>query len=140
MRRASFSKYWIFQIAGWGAFALVNTFFAYSFEKLSDKQDVLLFFGRLGIFIAMMLVMTHLMRAVIIRLNTLQLPFEKQILQFLFITFVFSVVVSYFNVKLLAHYGWLSASEIQILKKSFLLLVMSGAFYFLVYLFIWNLI
>lgn len=130
----------MFQIAGWGAFALVNTFFAYSFEKLADKQDVLLFFGRLGIFVVLGLVMTHLMRAVIIRLNTLQQPFDRQIFQFLLITFLFSVVVSYFNTKLLAQYGWLSASEIQILKKNFLLLVMSGAFYFFVYFFIWNLI
>ncbi len=140
MHRVPISKYWIFQIAGWGAFALVNTFFAYSFEKLNDKQDVLLFFGRLGIFVALGLVITHLMRFVIIRLNTLQQPFEKQILQFLLITFLFSVVVSYFNTKLLAQYGWLSASEIQIQKKNLLLLVMSGAFYFFVYFFIWNLI
>jgi sensor histidine kinase YesM len=101
---------------------------------------VLLFFGRLGIFVALGLVITHLMRFVIIRLNTLQQPFEKQILQFLLITFLFSIIVSYFNTKLLAYYGWLSSNEIQILKKNFLLLVMSGAFYFFVYFFIWNLI
>lgn len=140
MNRASFSRYWIFQIAGWGAFALVNTFFAYSFEKLADKQDVFLFFGRLGIFVALGLVITHLMRFVIIRLNTLQQPFDKQILQFLLITFLFSVIVSYFNTRLLGHYGWLSGNELQILKKNLLLLVMSGAFYFFVYFFIWNLI
>ncbi|HUQ96329.1 MAG TPA: histidine kinase [Chitinophagaceae bacterium] len=140
MSRVAISKYWVFQIGGWGLFALVNTFFAYSFEKLSDKQDVLLFFGRLGIFVVLGLVMTHLMRAVIIRLNTLLQPFDKQILQFLLITFLFSLVVSYFNTKLLAQYGWLSSSEIQILKKNLALLVMSGAFYFFVYFFIWNLI
>ena len=140
MNRVSFSKYWVFQVAGWGAFALVNTFFAYSFDKLADKQDVFLFFGRLGIFVALGLVMTHLMRFVIIRLNTLQQPFDKQILQFLLITLFFSVVVSYFNTRLLAHYGWLSPNEIQIIDKNLLLLVMSGAFYFFVYFFIWNLI
>ena len=140
MTRDSRSWYWIFQTAGWGAFAFVNTFFAYSFEKLSDKQDVLLFFGRLGIFVALGLIITHIMRAVIIRLNTLQRPFDKQILQFLLITFLFSVVVSYFNTKLLAQYGWLSGNEAEILKKNILLLVMSGAFYFFVYFFIWNLI
>lgn len=140
MRRISLSKYWVFQIAGWGVFTLVNTFFAYSFEKLADKQDVLFFFGRLGIFVALGLAITHVMRAVIIRLNTLQQPFEKQILQFLLITLLFSVVVSYFNTKLLAQYGWLSNNEIQIQKKNLLLLVMSGAFYVFIYFFIWNLI
>lgn len=140
MHRVRFSKYWIFQTGGWGAFALVNMFFAYSFEKLSDSQDVLFFFGRLGIFLALGLITTHLMRAVIIGLNILQQSFEKQILQFLLITFLFSVVASYFNTALLAHYGWLSANEIQILKKSMALLVMSGTLYFFVYYFIWNLI
>ena len=140
MSRVSLSKYWIFQVAGWGAFALLHIFFAYWFEKLNDKQDVLLFFGRLGFFVALGLAVTHAMRAVIIRLNTLQKPFEKQIFQFLVVTLLFSVIASFFNTKLLAYYGWLNSNEAQILKKNLVLLVTSGAFYFFVYFVIWNLI
>lgn len=140
MTRNSRSGYWAFQLAGWGAFALVLTFFAYLFEKLSDSQDVSFFFGRLGVFVVLGLVFTHLMRALIIRLNILQKSFDKQILQFLLITFLFSVSVSYFNTKLLLYYKWLNESETKILQKTPLLLVMSGTFYCFVYFFIWNLI
>ena len=140
MSRVLSTKYWVFQTAGWGTFTLVNTFFAYTFERLVDKEDVLIFFGRLGIFVVLGVVITHLMRFVIIRLNTLQQPFDKQILQFFLITFVFSIIGSYFNNKLLVNYGWLSANEVKIIEKSFLLQVMSNAFYYFVYFFIWNLI
>jgi hypothetical protein len=80
------------------------------------------------------------MRAVIIRLNTLQKPFEKQIFQFFVVTLLFSIIASFFNTKLLAYYGWLNSNEAQILKKNLVLLVTSGAFYFFVYFVIWNLI
>lgn len=140
MSRASFSKYWVFQVAGWGVFALLHIFFTYSFDKLSDKQDVVYFFGRLGIFVVLGLVITHLMRALIIRLNTLQQSFDKQIVQFLLITFLFSLIVSYFNTRILTHYGWLNAGEIKVMKKNVLLLIMSGTFNCFVYFFIWNLI
>lgn len=141
MNRVSISKYWTFQVAGWGTFALINTFFAYSFEMLNDRQDIYLFFSRLGIFVLLGLVITHLMRFVIIRLNTLQKAFEQQIIQFLFITLCFSLLVSFLNTKLLSLNGLLKGNEIEILrKKSFFLLVLSGAFYFFIYFFIWNLI
>jgi LytS/YehU family sensor histidine kinase len=42
--------------------------------------------------------------------------------------------------RLLAYFGWLNKSEKDFLDKNFLLLVLSGAFYFFVYFFIWNLI
>ena len=140
MNLVPLSKYWAFQLGGWGTFALVNTFFAYSFDKLNDAESVQIYFGRLGIFVVLGLLVTHAMRFVIIRLNTLQKAFDKQIIQFLFITFCFSMIVSFFNVKLMAFYGWLSSSEMEVQRKNLFLLVLSGAFYFFVYFFIWNLI
>ena len=140
MNLVPLSKYWAFQLGGWGTFALINTFFAYSFDKLNDSESVQIYFGRLGIFVVLGLLVTHAMRFVIIRLNTLQKAFDKQIIQFLFITFCFSMIVSFFNVKLMAFYGWLSSSEMEVQQKNLFLLVLSGAFYFFVYFFIWNLI
>lgn len=140
MNRVALSRYWLFQLAGWGTFAFINTFFAYSFDKLSDSQDYEVFFGRLSIFVVLGLLSTHLMRFVIIRLNTLQKAFDKQILQFLIITFAFSIFASFFDMEFLARFGWLNRSEREYLGKNFFLLVMSGAFYFFVYFFIWNLI
>lgn len=159
MNRVRLSRYWLFQLSGWGGFALINTFFAYSFDKLSDEQSVQIFFARLGIFLFLGVLITHFMRFSIIRLNTLQKSFDKQILQFLLVTFVFAMVASYFDTELLIHLPrWANAlfssgdpqhvalpdllnrSEREALDKNFLLLILSGAFYFFVYFFIWNLI
>ncbi|MFN2458386.1 MAG: sensor histidine kinase [Chitinophagaceae bacterium] len=134
------SRYWLFQLGGWGSFALINTFFAYSFEKLQDQDDIEVFFGRLGIFVALGLFATHIMRYVIIKLNILQKAFDKQIIQFSVITFCFSLISSFFDMELLARFGWLNNSEKEFLGKNFLLPILSGAFYFFVYFFIWNLI
>lgn len=140
MNRVKLSRYWVFQLVGWGTFAFVNSFFAYTFGRLADHQDVQLFFGRLGIFVALGLVATHIMRFVIIRLNILQKSFEKQILQFLFLTLCFSIIVSYFNAQLLYKFDWLFSNEVEIMESNFVLLVLMGAFNAFIYFFIWNLI
>jgi two-component sensor histidine kinase len=140
MNQIKLSRYWLFQVAGWGGFALINIFFAKSFEKLEDAHEVQVFFGRLGIFVVLGLLSTHLMRFAIIRLNILQKSFDRQILQFLITTFFFSIFASFFDMKLLSYFGWLNRSEKEFLDKNFLLLILSGAFYFFVYFFIWNLI
>ncbi len=75
MNHFRISRYWLFQLGGWGSFALIHTFFAYFFERLTERQEIQDFFGRLGIFIVIGLLSTHLMRFVIIKINTLQKPF-----------------------------------------------------------------
>ncbi len=80
MRRVQLSRYWLFQLMGWGSFALVNTFFAYSFNALNQRESTEVFFGRLGVFIILGILSSHLMRFVIIQLNTLQKTFDKQVL------------------------------------------------------------
>jgi len=140
MNRIKLSRYWAFQLAGWGTFALINTFFAYSFDKLSDSEDIQLFFGRLGIFVALGIVATHIMRFAIIKLNILQKTFERQILEFVIVTFCISLFASFINMELLANFGWLNKGEKEVLSKNFFLLILSGVFNFFVYFFIWNLI
>ncbi len=140
MNRVKLSRYLLFQLSGWGSFAFINTFFAYSFDKLNDAYDVQIFFGRLGIFVVLGLLATHLMRFVIIKLNILQKSFDNQILQFLIVTFSFSFLVSFFYMHLLSKFGWLNKNEKEYLDKNVFLLVLSGAFSFFLLLFIWNLI
>ena len=158
MDRLKLSKYWLFQLAGWGSLAFINIFFAYTFDTLLDPDAVIIFFARLGIFVLLGIALTHLMRFVIIRMNTLQKSFDKQILQFLLITFVFAMVGSLFNSELLIRIPrlinqlaaegpngsvfpeLLKKGEAEILNKSYFLLILSGAFYFFIYYFIWNLI
>lgn len=133
------SRYWLFQVTGWGLFALINVFFAYSFEKMNDAEARRIIFTRLGIFVLLGIVFTHLMRFVIIRLNTLQKPVEKQILQFFLISFVFSLVTATFYMEACNRFDLLNDSEKKFINKP-LLLILSGAFYFFINITIWNLI
>ena len=133
------SRYWFFQLGGWGLFALINLFFAFSFDKLGTHDDRIAFFGRLVIFVSTGLVFTHLMRYVIIGLNVLQKRLESQLLQFIVITLLFAVAASTLDNLLLMNFNLQNKTEREF-KDSFILLTLSGAFYFFLYFFIWNLI
>ncbi len=142
------SKYWLFQVAGWGLFALINVFFAYSFDKMEDNEARVVIFTRLGIFVLLGIVFTHLMRFVIIRLGTLQKPIERQILQFFLISACFALITATFymqacQLNLIKWNGnWidlLNDGERKFLDRPFLL-ILSGAFYFFINITIWNLI
>ena len=131
--------YWLFQLCGWGMFALINIFFAYSFDKLGTQEDRNVFYGRLVIFVSSGFVFTHLMRYVIIGMNVLQKKLERQLLQFLLVTLVFAVIASTLDNLLLMQFDLQNKTEREF-KDSLLLLTLSGAFYFFLYFFIWNLI
>ncbi len=131
------SRYWLFQAIGWGGFALISIFFAYSFDQLNTRDDVRQVMGRIGIFVALGIVLTHLMRLVIIQLNLLQKKLERQLVQFILITALFCIVGSYFDMQLLIKYNLLNKREKPYLNNK-VLLVLSGAFSFFVYYFIWN--
>ncbi len=132
-------RYWLFQAIGWGIFAAINVLFAYSFDKLGSPADQRLVLGRLGIFIVLGLVLTHLMRIMILSLNVLQQKLEKQLYIFIAITLFFSVAGSYLDMTLLERYNLMNRSEKEFEGNQFLLIV-NAAFYFFIYFFIWNLI
>jgi two-component system, LytTR family, sensor kinase len=133
-------KYWIFQALGWGIFTLINIFFAYFFEKLNDVEAQKAFFGRVGIFVFLGLFATHIIRFVIIQLNTLQKSLERQILQFFLLTILFSIIGSVFYTLLLSKFELLNKNDAKIFVVHPVLLILTGAFYFSVNFFIWCLI
>ena len=149
-------RYWLFQLGGWGLFALINVFFAFSFDKLNNAPDRIFFFTRLGIFVFMGILITHLMRSIIIGFNFLQQKLEKQLLYFVIATLMFALLISSINIELLIRLSdrgflfnvdLLSDNEKKVLKNpdnsyftNKLLVILSGAFYFFIYFFIWNLI
>ncbi|MEQ1677132.1 MAG: histidine kinase [Chitinophagaceae bacterium] len=132
-------RYWIFQVIGWGGFALISIFFAYSFDQLKTTADVELVLGRIGFFVGLGLILTHLMRMVIISLNVLQKKLERQLLIFLLITFVFSVTGAFFYTELLQQFNLFNKREKEFLNNK-ILLIASGVFNFFIYFFIWNLL
>lgn len=135
-----FSRYWILQAAGWGSFALINTFFAYSFNTLQNWPAAETFFGRLSIYLAVGLLATITMRFTLRRLSVLQKPVEQQAAQFLLMTVCFSFLASFTYMETLHGLGLLSPKERFYLNKNVFLLILDGAFGYFWLFFIWNLI
>ncbi|HMT75259.1 MAG TPA: hypothetical protein PKA77_14390, partial [Chitinophagaceae bacterium] len=132
-------RYWFLQVAGWGGFTLINIFFAYSFDQLETQKQLNEVLGRLSIFVALGLVLSHLMRLVIINISLLQKKLERQIGIFILVTFVFSIVGALIFTQVLQKYDLLNKREMEFLNNK-VLLVLSGSFYFFVYFLIWNLL
>jgi len=135
-------RYWMFQLIGWGSFAIINTFFAFSFDKLTPN-----FFRRLGFFLLLGIIFSHIMRELITRIGILQKSLNKQMLQFLLLTFTLAVITSYVNVEIITALNLLRADELELLKRegvSFflnkVLLVLFSAFSYFLLFFIWSLI
>lgn len=133
------TRYWLFQAIGWGGFVLINVYFAYTFEQLNTKDDVEQVLGRIGVFVAIGLVLTHIMRLVIIQQNLLQKKLEKQLFLFILLTFVISVIGAFFYTEMLIRFDLLNKSEEEFISRK-IRLVAKGAFYIFLYFFIWNLI
>ncbi len=134
--------YWTFQAIGWGGVAVINTFFAFSFVKLTEE-----FLWRLLVTVAVGLIISHLMREVIKRLNILQKSLNKQVFQFLVLTFFMSLAASYTCVDILRYFDILKAEDQRLLTQegsnpivNKILLVLFNAFSYFILLFIWNLI
>jgi sensor histidine kinase YesM len=140
--------YWIFQGVGWGSFILIHLFFNLSLDKLQTTDDRAIFFGRIGIFIAVGLVLTHIMRMVILRMNLLQQRLEKQIFLFVCLTLIFSLLGASCDILLRRELQFMfEGRELQFLtkneqellsRKNLAVLIMLNSFSIFVYYFIWN--
>ena len=135
-------QYWTFQLIGWGSFAIINTFFAFSFDKISP-----LFFKRLVIFLLLGIIFSHIMREIIFRMGILQKNLNKQVFQFFILTFCVALLTSYISIEVVTGFKLLRADEKELLVRqsiSFwinkLLLVLSSGFSYFILFFIWSLI
>src|SRR6185436_309893 len=105
------AQYWTFQAVGWGGVAIINTFFAFSFDKLTSE-----FLWRLLVIVAVGLLISHLMREVINRIGILQKNLNRQVFQFLLLTFFMSLLASYACVDLLIQFNILKAEDQRLLN------------------------
>ncbi len=135
-------RYWVFQLIGWGSFALINTFFAFSFGKLDTN-----FFYRVGIFLFLGILISHLMREIITRVGILQRNLKKQVILFLGLTLTLALLASFLRLEAVNRFGLLSDDELSLLSRvdvkywvSKLVLILSSGFSFFILFFIWNLI
>ncbi|MBD0331983.1 MAG: histidine kinase [Chitinophagaceae bacterium] len=89
MKPSRLSRYWLFQLVGWGIFALINIFFALLFSQLSWRMIYrLLFFIELGI------LFSHVMREIIKRSGLLLKHLQQQIITFAILTITFALLVA----------------------------------------------
>lgn len=136
------SRYWLFQLLGWGSFTLLYTFFAFSFSTLE-----MVFFERLGTFVIFGLVFSHLMRLLILRLELLQKNLTKQIFQFVLLTIGASLVASFAYIEMLLVSDLLKKVDSDLITQknysywfAIWLVVLNNAFLYFLLFFIWNLI
>lgn len=123
------SRYWLFQVIGWGLFALINVFFALTFDKINWQ-----FVFRLLIFLFLGILITHFMRWVIHRIDLLLKPLNRQIPGFIFLTFIVAVFIGIVEIgiyKLLRLEG--EGNNYNLFG-----LILINTFNSFVYLFIWN--
>ena len=82
------SKYWVCQLAGWGASMAISTFFYLTLSVRKVDNFVLLIL----ISVVLGMLITHLMRMVIREYKVLEKPIQTQIIAFITLTIVFSIV------------------------------------------------
>lgn len=89
MQRSLLSRYWLFQLTGWGLFAALNIFFAFLFNKYNSILVQRLLFD-----VEMGLLFSHIMREVILRSELLIKPLKQQIIIFVILTLLFSLLIA----------------------------------------------
>ena len=127
--RTGNSQYWLFQACGWGLFALINVFFAVTFNQFNDR-----FLVRLGLFLVLGVLFTHMMRWVVHQVNLLLKPLNQQIPGFVLLTFLISVIIGLIEVMVYRTFGLQKESN----SFSFLGSILVNTFNSFIYLFIWS--
>ena len=133
------ARYWLSQLCGWGLFALINIFFAYSFDKMGSTEEQQKFYFRLLIFISIGFLFTHMMRYIILGFDLLQKRLEYQLIIFILVTLVFAFGAAVLETLLLTQFDLLLKNEKGV-QDNFFLLVSYEAFPMAILYFIWNLI
>lgn len=127
------SAYWWCQIIGWGGNAMMNFFFAWTFNRAITSAFII----RSFIIVSLGLLLTHLMRWIILRYNVLQKTFDKQIIYFFTITVGFSFLYSLISLTFFKSFN-LFAAEQKV--YSFSRLFIGSTLNAFVTLLVWNLI
>ncbi|MEI9942781.1 MAG: histidine kinase [Chitinophagaceae bacterium] len=127
------TRYWLFQIIGWGLFAFIYIFFAFAFDSLEKKYTY-----RLLIFVGLGLLLTHFMRWIIRQSNVMIKSLQSQIISLVVITLIFTLLLGIAET-FMQNLFELSPRErgtnesVPIFKR-----ILDNAFHSFVYLFMWN--
>lgn len=124
------SKYWLFQLLGWGLFIGINIFFAITYN-LNDAQ----FLSRLAIYVGVGLLFSHLMRLSIKRIDLLIRPINYQLIGFVLLSILFGVIIGVIETYLsdILNLEYTEEKALNSGQK-----ISSNIFTSFTYLFIWN--
>ncbi len=127
------SRYWLCQLTGWGASMAISIFYylTLSVRKIDHFFLMVVLSVLLGIFI------THLLRIIILEYKLLEKPIETQIIVFIFLTIVFSIIYAFADVSLEKLLGLRDTGGIKISLANEISRTSISNFFLL---FIWNLI
>jgi two-component system, LytTR family, sensor kinase len=90
MRRPIISRYWIFQLVGWGLFVAINVFLGvFVMNTLAERGLQRLFF-----FVEIGILFTHIMREVIRSTDLLLKPIKQQLIILISLIIIFSVMAA----------------------------------------------
>ena len=127
------SRYWICQLAGWSTSMAISIFYylTLSVRKIDHFFLMILLSVVLGILV------THLMRIIIMEYKVLQKPIQIQIISFLILTLIFSIVYAFADVALEKIFDLRDLGGIKISLANEISRTAISNFFLL---FIWNLI
>lgn len=120
-------------------FAAIQVLWAAIYGKMEGREATLNVIYRLGLFMLIGLISTHLMRAVIIRLKTVKQLLAKQVAQFFFLSTGFSLLAGGVYYSLCRYWDLLNGFERAFIDR-FIIIILSTAFYFFILIFIWILV
>lgn len=123
-------RYWLSQLLGWGTFISINTFFAITFNQFGPQ-----YLYRLGIFVGIGLVFTHLMRFFIAQVELLKRPLNFQLVGFPLVTLLFSIFIGILETytTMLLHLEYKEEMKLSISQK-----LTGNIFPAFIYILIWN--
>ncbi len=108
-------RYWICQILGWGGWVLVNLFFAYLFASdmwLKPEEKKHIFYGVLIIEFLSAIIVTHILRYVLKKINWIKFSTQKVIGLFV-VAVTISGLVNYYGERMAGKLSGFSLIEYQ---------------------------
>lgn len=119
--------------------AAIQILWAAIYGKMEGREATLNVIYRLGLFILVGLISTHLMRAVIIRLKTVKKSLTKQFVQFFFLSTSFSLLAGGAYYLLCRYWDLLNGFERAFIDR-FVILILNTTYFFFILIFIWILV
>ncbi len=132
-------RYWIFQLVGWSAFLTMHIFFAWFYGKFSKPADQEFLLLRAFVYVAIGVLLTHLMRMFILKFRLLSVKIQRQILYFILLSIFTAFICGYAEQIAFRTLHLNSARELELMKsKSFLSILLMNTLSWMMYILSWN--